>query len=289
MKIIVPTATVKPSADKQKEANTIKVPKAPARYPSLIGNAWEEGFRPAMAPQGKNLVQNGTFEEGNVGFKSDFRFLPHEDFVVGYTQIVSVSTQINGSQQVIAIPQISPIIAGSYIITDGFSHQKNRQFYSTTIYHDSSGFLSPSDSLGSSIPIVQTAVNPVPSMGSFLAVNINISGKQRIWYNSISVKPNTTYSFSCILANVSTQSSNPGAFKLCVNGEKVSKTLDLPLTNEWRSLSGMFTSGRYQTTIEISIEDIQSPIFNNLVALDNIIFKEIPPGEFRKKKERFSK
>jgi hypothetical protein len=285
MKVIVPITTIKPSADKQKKPDTVKIPRAPARYPSLIGNTLEGDFSPVIAQQGENLVQNGTFEQGNVGFKSDFRFLPQEAFVVVNTPMVGgtfygpANQQVPGAQQIIG----TPVIAGSYIITDSFS-QKNP----TTIYYDSSGFLSRSDSLGSFIPMVQKAVNPVPSTGSFLAVNINISGKQRIWYKSITVKPNTTYSFSCILANVSSQFYN-GAFKLCVNGEKVSKVLDLPGTNEWRTLSGMFTSGPDQTRIEISIEDIQSPVLNNLVALDNIVFKEIPSGAFKKKKERFTK
>jgi hypothetical protein len=280
-KIIVPIAAKNPFADKQKEADTIKMPKV-ERHPSVIGNPLEEDFRPIMTQQGKNLVRNGTFEQGNVGFKSDFRFLPHEAFVIStFPQSVIGTT----GSQINIVTGATPIIAGSYIITDSFS-QKNP----TNIYYDSSGFLSRSDSLRSSVPIVRTAVNPVPSTGSFLAININISGKQRIWYEYITIKPNTTYFFSCILANVSSQFyNNPGALKLCVNGEKVSKVLDLPSTNEWKNLSGIFTSGPDQTRVVISIEDIQSPVFNNLVALDNIVFKEIPPRAFKKKKERFSK
>jgi outer membrane protein OmpA-like peptidoglycan-associated protein len=157
---------------------------------------------------------------------------------------------------------------------------------------------------------LQTAVNPKgPSAGYFLAVNINRSGKQRIWYDSITIKPNTTYSFSCILANVSTLPrvfsvdppfirdarpehsfvENPGILKLCINGKKVSRALMLTSFSEWRTLSGKFTSGPDQTRIEIAIQDMMSPIFNNLVAVDNIVFKEIQAGEFVKKEDRFSK
>jgi hypothetical protein len=42
MKIIVPIATIKPSADKQKEADTIKIPK---RHPTPLDNTLEEDFR----------------------------------------------------------------------------------------------------------------------------------------------------------------------------------------------------------------------------------------------------
>jgi outer membrane protein OmpA-like peptidoglycan-associated protein len=260
----------------------------------------------ALAQQGENLVRNGTFEQGNVGFKSDFRFLPHECFVM--IEYCGICGCVNRS---------TPVNMGSYIITDSFSHQKNRRFYPIIMYYDSSGFLS--SGFPSPLSTTQTAVNPVgPSTGSFLAVNINISGKQRIWYDSITIKPNTTYSFSCILANVCSArggnrggghgatgtlpppnpgtsfSINPGSLKLCVNGKKLSKVLDLPLTYEWKILSGMFTSGPGQTRIAISIEDIDSPVYSNLVALDNIVFKEIQPGEYekefaKKKEERFPK
>jgi hypothetical protein len=44
-KIIVPIATIKPSADKQKKADTIRIPRVPEKYPSPIGNTLEEDFR----------------------------------------------------------------------------------------------------------------------------------------------------------------------------------------------------------------------------------------------------
>jgi outer membrane protein OmpA-like peptidoglycan-associated protein len=216
-------------------------------------------IQPGLAQQGKNLVRNGTFEKGNVGFKSDFRF--------------SSKGALNGL-----------LVKGGYNILDSFPHQADR-FYNYFKFnhfkHDS-------------VLMMQTGA----STGNFLAANVNESGK--IWYDSITIKPNTTYSFSCIVANVyytplltSISSStrfnynekpynnlaSPGVMKLCVNGEKV-KTLDLKCSNEWKILRGKFTSGPDQTRIEISIQDRpwHESIWAhsvNYAAVDNIVFKEI--------------
>jgi hypothetical protein len=43
--LLVPIDTVKVSSYKAKESDTIKIPKAAERYPSLIGNSLEEDFR----------------------------------------------------------------------------------------------------------------------------------------------------------------------------------------------------------------------------------------------------
>jgi hypothetical protein len=45
MKIIAPITAIKPSADKQKEVDTIKTHNVPEKYPSPIGNTLEEDFR----------------------------------------------------------------------------------------------------------------------------------------------------------------------------------------------------------------------------------------------------
>jgi len=45
MKVIVPMAEKKPSAGKQKEADTVKVAKFPEKYPSPLDNTLEEDFR----------------------------------------------------------------------------------------------------------------------------------------------------------------------------------------------------------------------------------------------------
>jgi hypothetical protein len=124
-------------------------------------------------------------------------------------------------------------------------------------------------------------VNPVPNTGKYYAIDMNNSGKQRLWYDSITVKPNTTYSFSCIAANVCIDFSAPGVMNLKVNGKKVcpSRTLSNG-TNAWMPLGIQYKTGPDETRIEISIVDEIWTLRGNDVALDNIVFKEIPLEEF---------
>jgi outer membrane protein OmpA-like peptidoglycan-associated protein len=214
-------------------------------------------IRFAMAQQGENLVENGTFEQGNVGFKSDFRFDSH---------LIRTDTCSSLYDD------------GQYLVIEHFPHS-----YVKNEYAD----------LHNWTYRVQCVDPEGPSSGFFLAVGVNCAmfpskGKQRLWYDSITIKPNTTYIFSCIVANIwyKPNRTNVGAIKLCVNEKKVSRVLNLPYSNEWKTLSGKFTSGPDQTGIEISIQDWNMcRSWGDKVAVDNIVFKEIQPAEFVKKEE----
>jgi outer membrane protein OmpA-like peptidoglycan-associated protein len=170
-----------------------------------------------------NLVKNGDFEDGNVGFKSDF--LCQDDiFTWGY-----------------------------YVITTNVSK-----------YLTGSVFL-----------------NPVPNTGKYYAIDMNNSGKQRLWYDSITVKPNTPYQFSCILANCVNDFAAPGVINLKINGKKICPTLTLSNGSaSWTPYSIKYKTGPDETRIEISIVDEIWTLMGNDVALDNVVFKEIPPEEY---------
>jgi outer membrane protein OmpA-like peptidoglycan-associated protein len=232
---------------------------------------------PSMAQQNDgNLVQNGTFEQGNVGFKSDFRFSSEE-----------TSDDL--------------LVKGCYTVMDNFPYQVNRflnHFKTNRHSHDSLNSIVIWQAKASTKQ--PKASTKSTSTGDFLAVSVNESGK--IWYDSITIKPNTAYSFSCIVANIyydhlqhvtmgfennlaSHNLACPGDMKLFVNGEKASEVLKLSYHNEWSTLSGMFTSGPDQTRIEISIQDqpwsqiaLSKSIWYgavHYVAVDSIVFKEI--------------
>jgi hypothetical protein len=124
-------------------------------------------------------------------------------------------------------------------------------------------------------------LDPVPNSGKYFAINVNNSGKQRLWYDSITVKPNTTYSFSCILANVNADWVAPGIMNLKVNGKQVCPARILSNgSSALMPLSIQYKTGPDETRIEISIVDEIWTLMGNDVALDNIVFKEIPPEEF---------
>jgi hypothetical protein len=172
-----------------------------------------------------NLVKNGDFESGAMGFKSDF---------------IYTDTSFN---------------PGYYIIAENINH-------------------------GSDF------VNPIPKTGKYYAINVNKSGNQRLWYDSITVKPNTTYSFSCIAANIKADFENPGVMSLKVNGKMISPYQTLSNGSpEWYHYSIIYKTGPKETRIEISIVDeIWQPLMGNDVALDNIVFKEVPPEVIHKNK-----
>jgi outer membrane protein OmpA-like peptidoglycan-associated protein len=124
-------------------------------------------------------------------------------------------------------------------------------------------------------------VNPVPYTGKYYAIDMNNMGKQRLWYDSVTVKPNTTYSFSCMATNVNNEYTAPGVMNLKVNGKAVcpSRTLSNG-SNAWMPLTVHYKTGPQETRVEIAIVDEIWTLMGNDVALDNIIFKEIPPEEY---------
>jgi tetratricopeptide (TPR) repeat protein len=175
-----------------------------------------------------NLVKNGDFEDGNVGLKSDFKY---------------VDKFLNW---------------GCYVITDNAAQ-----------YLDGKVFL-----------------NPVPYTGKYYFIDMNNSGKQRLWYDSITVKPNTTYSFTCILANVNAKFEAPGVMNLKINGRPGGPARTFSNGSaEWTPFSIKYKSGPGETRIEISIVDEIWTLMGNDVALDNIVFKEIPPEVIQENKE----
>jgi hypothetical protein len=119
--------------------------------------------------------------------------------------------------------------------------------------------------------------NPVPNTGKYYAVQVDANWNQRLWYDSVTVKPNTTYSFTCMLANISSGFANPGLMSLKVNGKTCCSTHTLPEgSSEWIPFSMVYTTKSDETRIEISIVDEIVTQTRNDVGLDNIVFKELP-------------
>jgi hypothetical protein len=128
--------------------------------------------------------------------------------------------------------------------------------------------------------------DPVPNTGKYYIISVDNSGKRRLWYDSITVKPNTTYSFSCILANInlvmienpSSAYYTPGVMSLKVNGKNICPAKQLSNGHAWTPFKIKYKTGTEETRIEIAI--VNEIWTGNEVALDNIVFKEIPPEEF---------
>jgi outer membrane protein OmpA-like peptidoglycan-associated protein len=277
--------------------------------PSILIMILTMTIRFAMAQQGENLVRNGKFEQGNVGFKSDCRYFSFDAFWgVGCEGFQDDS--IYFSTNPFGVNNIDPYGKKDslYFSKDAYGESffvTNNRFY----FHEKCWKCLVVDSLELAFRLKQftnpTLSGPVKdTTGNFLlAWNAYVRGYEKLWYDSITVKPNTTYSFSCIESypvfvgpifvwnGKAIGAGLPGDIKLCINGKKVSNwRIGRHITmNGWRTLSGTFTSGPDQTSIEISIENMQR---RSIVAIDNIIFKEIQTGEYVKefpKEKRFPK
>jgi outer membrane protein OmpA-like peptidoglycan-associated protein len=265
----------------------------------------------ALAQQDSNLVRNGTFEYGNVGFKSDCRYFSFDAFV-GRGCEGFQDDSIYFSKDPFGVGNVDPFGKKDslYFSKDAYGESffvTNDRFY----FYEKFWKCLIVDSLALAFRIKQctdrTYSAPVKdTTGNFLLAYKSYFrwGNEKLWYDSITIKPNTTYSFSCIVSDTwfwpiyvwkeawrggafSPTGPTVGAIKLCVNGKRVSDWLiNREFTNEWRILSGKFTSGPAQTRIEISIENMGS---FRLVTIDNIVFKEIQPYERVAKEKRFPK
>src|SRR5436190_15430850 len=262
--------------------------------------------------QGENLVENGTFEQGHLGFKSDCRYFSFEAFF-GTGCEGFQDDSIYFSKNPFGVGNVDPYGKKDslYFSKDAYGESffvTNNRFY----FYEKFRKCLIVDSLELAFRIKKctnrTYSDPVKdTTGNFLlAYKSYVRGYEKLWYDSITIKPNTTYSFSCIVSDtwfwpiyvwkeawrggaLSPTYPTVGAIKLCVNGKRVSDWLiTRKFTNEWRMLSGKFTSGPAQTRIEISIKNVERR-FSGLVTIDNIVFKEIQPYEKVAKEKRFPK
>ena len=219
----------------------------------------------ALAQQDTNLVQYDPRWVNSVKFKSDI-------FVLGW-----------------------------FTIGDSLYHTQIRQISRQGYYINTLGdtvFISNSDTL--SFEDMKKGEKIIYEIGK--RQGRNETGR-RVWYDSINIKHNTTYSFSCHVRNPSAFSPSMSESSkhdprwnlnlvLCVNRKKISKifTAVPNYENIWykddtRSgnapgpeviLSGTFTSGPDHTKIEVSLNEIME-IRGYSIELWNIVIKEIEP------------
>ena len=174
----------------------------------------------ALAQQDSNLVRNGTFDQGNVWFKSDARFKNHSG------------------------PYLEP---GYYTMGDSLYNQTLRLYraHQNTLGNYQDDLVESTRIPGHPLYIMNDRKIPeeilINNHRSFkgaelhtkLIVQIRDLGKKRLWYDSITIKPNTSYSFSCYVEETVYYyldmgggfKALPPMVKLCVNGKKISQIL----------------------------------------------------------------
>ncbi|WP_170265033.1 T9SS type B sorting domain-containing protein [Salibacter halophilus] len=106
--------------------------------------------------------------------------------------------------------------------------------------------------------------------GSMMVVNGSDTAGQKIWEQTITVQPNTTYDFSTWAMSVT--ASNPAILSFSINGTQIGTNFSLSTTTcNWQQFSTQWTSGA-STTATIAIVNQNTNPSGNDFAIDDISF-----------------
>jgi ligand-binding sensor domain-containing protein len=166
-----------------------------------------------------NLVQNGDFEQGNVGFTTDLKYLSTSD-----------------------------MSAGIYTVGDNTNLWQNN-FANCTKNHTLNGKF---------MFIANGATTP----------------NHKVWSQTVTVKPNTSYKLSMWYTNVSDFPDNQ-KLQFKVNGVLIGQTSTNPPTLcEWANLQTFWNSGG-STTAVVEVINATTAFLGNDFALDDIFMTPI--------------
>jgi len=186
---------------------------------------------------------------------------------------------------------ICPPNAGSELVTNGsFEKGVNGQDGSYTSTLPNSGNYNGAVAVNQ-WGIVKNANNANPTYMTsttahnginLMLIDVGNSNNTNLWQQTIlaaNLTPNTTYFFSCWLANVSNQvgagPNNPPTVQLRINGAAVGADIDLPYSTSgpwipyyvtWKSPAGA------QSNVVIGLENVKKQSQGNDLALDDISF-----------------
>lgn len=109
--------------------------------------------------------------------------------------------------------------------------------------------------------------------GQMLIVNGSTAAGVQVWSQTVSIKPNTDYAFSAWLQAL--WSSSPANLQFFINGTPLAGTFTatVPPCN-WAQVYSIWNSG-VNTSVTLSIVDLNTNIAGNDFALDDIFFSEV--------------
>jgi outer membrane protein OmpA-like peptidoglycan-associated protein len=103
-----------------------------------------------------------------------------------------------------------------------------------------------------------------------------------LWHQDVKVEPNTTYLFSCRIANLCCNKNNrgnltntstqPSMVRLAVNGKKITKTMALYENSGWMVLEAEYLTQPGEKEINIEIQNTMNVYTGNDAAIDDIFF-----------------
>ncbi len=181
------------------------------------------------------LVTNGTFNQGNVGFGSDYGFVGGLATAAGYSSGTGLYPE------------------GKYAIVT------NRTDSSITKYHPA--FVGFGHNKGNAVG---------RNDDRYLAINGSTTLDQAVWKQSVEVVPGNKYSFSCWITSL--LSSNPSKLRFLINGVEIGPRIEAPGTlYTWKQFFAEWNSGS-ATTADIAIINDNLIAGGNDFGLDDISF-----------------
>ena len=109
--------------------------------------------------------------------------------------------------------------------------------------------------------------------GSMLVVNGSAIAGQSIWEQTVTVQPNTSYTF--VAWGMSVVSANPAQLAFSINGTQIGSTFTLSSTTcNWQQFSATWNSGT-NTTATIAIVNQNTATGGNDFAIDDITFADL--------------
>lgn len=168
-------------------------------------------------------------------------------------------------------------IKGANVIVNGDFSSGNSGFSSTYLYSPSSGVTEGSYNVGNNIPgwhaSLSACTDHTSGNGNMMMVNgASVSGVP-VWSQTVTVQPNTNYSFSAWLQNIS--AGTAAKLQFSINGQLIGNDFDANTTAcTWKQFNSTWNSGSGTSAI-ISIVNKNTSVTGNDFALDDISFAPV--------------
>jgi outer membrane protein OmpA-like peptidoglycan-associated protein len=122
--------------------------------------------------------------------------------------------------------------------------------------------------------------------GSFLIANADGRSGRKLWCGNVKVKPNTRYEFTAYFCNVfallpsktnfafdeGDVKGNDPELKVTIGSEVIALEKDFFHLFRWVAISGTWYSDGHSSNVDVCIENTNTSVFGNDVALDDISF-----------------
>lgn len=163
------------------------------------------------------------------------------------------------------------------LITNGDFSAGNTGFTSAYLYSPSSGFNPGVYNVGSNITAWHPGMSPcsdhTTGNGNMMMVNGADVPNIEVWSQTVSVVPNTNYSFSTWLQHITTV--NPASLQFSINGVNIGQIFNASSTScVWKQFYTTWNSGN-NTVAKISIVNQNQIYTGNDFALDDISFAPV--------------